>query len=30
MIVTADWVDEEMFDQAVVKATERLGSRQAA
>ena len=25
MIVTADWVDEEMFDQAVVKATERLG-----
>jgi hypothetical protein len=25
MIVTADWVDKEMFDQAVVKATERLG-----
>jgi hypothetical protein len=24
MIVTADWVDKEMFDQAVVKATERL------
>jgi hypothetical protein len=25
MIVTADWVDKEMFDQAVVNATERLG-----
>jgi hypothetical protein len=25
MIVTADWVDEEMFDQAVAKASERLG-----
>lgn len=24
MIVTADWVDTEMFDQAVVTATERL------
>jgi hypothetical protein len=25
MIVTADWVDEEMFDQAVAKTSERLG-----
>jgi hypothetical protein len=25
MIVTADWVDAEMFDQAVAKASERLG-----
>jgi hypothetical protein len=25
MIVTADWVDEELFDQAVAKASERLG-----
>jgi hypothetical protein len=25
MIVTADWVDQEMFDQAVAKASERLG-----
>jgi hypothetical protein len=24
-IVTADWVDQEMFDQAVAKASERLG-----
>ena len=25
MIVTADWVDAQMFDQAVAKASERLG-----
>jgi hypothetical protein len=25
MIVTADWVDQEMFDDAVAKASERLG-----
>jgi hypothetical protein len=25
MIVTADWVDKDMFDQAVGKASERLG-----
>jgi hypothetical protein len=25
MIVTADWVDEELFDQAAAKASERLG-----
>ena len=25
MIVTADWVDEEMFDQAMAKASARLG-----
>ena len=25
MIVTADWVDQEMFDHAVAKASERLG-----
>jgi hypothetical protein len=25
MIVTADWVDAELFDQAVAKASERLG-----